>query len=272
MKSTMRWFALALIVGTVDTASADNISKTFEFGAGTPQPRSHVRTFDIPCNREIAAVVKFQRLGSVNANNDIPIIIEVHEPDLVAGQENSVYYEESAMAKLTEQTVIVRVPGKSRGCSLPWRVRVRYAGEGAAPSRVFGSIRIDFDGSQRNVNFETVGIAGKGRVKQSNTDAFGLKQGVVEITATWYHFIGGIQFIGPNPIKLEISLVDPNGTVVKTVKAYSSDELRGELTKFKLTYQVTNCISGKWKLSVFNPTNDDANFRSVNATFTPGCP
>jgi hypothetical protein len=137
---------------------------------------------------------------------------------------------------------------------------------------VFGSIRLDFDDRVRNINFENVGIAAKGRSVQSETDVYGIAQGKVEITATWYHFIGGIQFVGPNPIKLEISLVDPNGRVVKMVKAYSSDELRGELTKFKLTAYVTDCLSGKWKLSVFNPTNDDANFKSVNATFTPVCP
>ncbi len=272
MKITIRFFILALVVGTVGTALADNISKTFEFGPGTPQPRSHLRTFNIPCHSGIAAVVKFQRLGLVNASNDIPIIIELHEPDMVAGQENSVYYEESAMAKKTEQTITLRIPGKDRGCSLPWRVRIRYAGEGTVPARIFGSIRLDFDGRVSNIKFEEVGIVGLGRSKQSKTDAFGIGQGKVEITATWYHFIGGIQFVGPNPIKLQIKLVDPNGTVVKTVSAYSSDELRSELTKFKLTYQVTECLPGKWTLSVFNPTNDDANFKSLTATFKPDCP
>jgi hypothetical protein len=258
--------------GTVSMAFADNISKTFEFGAGTPQPRSHVRTFNIPCQLGVAAVVKFQRLGPVNATNDIPIIIELHEPDMTAGQENSVYYEESAMAQLTEQTKILRIPGKDRGCSLPWRVRVRHANEGNAPSRVFGTIRLDFDGRARNSVFEDVGIVAKGRSRQVKSDAYGLKQGRVEITATWYHFLGGIQIVGPNPIKLEISLVDPNGTVVKTVAAYSSDEARSELTKFRLTYQVTDCPTGPWKLSVHNPTNDDANFKSLKVTFTPDCP
>jgi len=271
MKIRIRLSLLALLVGTASQTFAGNISKTFEFGPRTPQPRSHVRTFDPPCHLEIAAVVKFQRQGPVNASNDIPIVIEVHEPDITAGQENPVYYEESAMAKLTEQTVVVRVLGKPRGCSLPWRVRVRYANEGTSPSRVFGSIRLDFDDRSRNMNFKEVGIVAKGRSTQSETQ-FGIGQGKVEITATWYHFIGGIQFVGPNPIKLEISLVDPNGAVVKTVKAYSSDELRSELTKFKLTYQVTNCPSGKWKLSIHNPSGDDANFRSLNAIFTPGCP
>jgi hypothetical protein len=271
MKIRIRLFHLALFVATVSPAFAGNIFKTSEFGAGTRQPRSHLRTFDIPCQLGIAAMVKFQRLGPVNANNDVPIIIEVHEPDMTAGQENPVYYEESAMAKLTEQTIIVRVPGKKRGCSLPWGVRVRYANEDTAPSRVFGSIRLDFNGGERNIDFKSVGIVGKGRSTQSETQFYGIGQGKVEIAATWYHFIGGIQFVGPNPIKLEISLVDPNGTVVKTVKAYSSDELRSELTKFRLTYQATDCLPGKWKLSVYNPTNDDANFRSLNATFAPDC-
>jgi hypothetical protein len=264
--------SLALVMATVHPAFGANISKSFELGPGTAQPRSHLRTFEIPSNLAIAAVVKIQREGPVNATNDIPIIIEVHEPDLVAGQENPTYYEESAMAKLTEQTIIVRVPGKARGCSLPWRVRVRCANAGTPSSRVFGSIRLDFDAGVQTVDFKDVGIVSKGRTIQTETRFYSIGQGRVDITASWYHFIGGIQFVGPSPIKLEISLVDPNGRVVKTVKAYSSDELRGELTKFKLTYQVTEFIPGKWKLSVFNPTSDDANFRSVTATVTPGCP
>jgi hypothetical protein len=173
-RSTMfirtRLLHLVFVLATVSQTFAGNISKTFEFGADTPQRRSHLRTFDVPCKLEIAAVVKFQRSGPVNANNDIPIIIEVHEPDMTAGQENPVYYEESAMAKLTEQTIVVRVPGKNRGCSLPWRVRVRYANEGTVPYRMFGSIRLDFGGRVRNINFENVGIAARGRSVQSETE------------------------------------------------------------------------------------------------------
>jgi hypothetical protein len=255
-----------------NTSFADNISKTFEFGEGTPQSRSHVRTFPIPCNKAVAAVVKFRRLGPDGGGNDIPIIIELREPDTAADQEGSIVQTESGMAKTTEQTVTFNTAfGRPRGCSLPWRVRVRHANAGTAPSRVFGTIRLDFD-DRPGVEVESVGSVQHQGLKIVNIKAGDIKQGKVEITANWYHFVGSIYVVGPNPIKLKIRLIDPNGRVVKTVEAYSGDELRSELPKFKLTYQVVDCLLGQWKLDVFNNTNDDARFKNLDVKITLDCP
>ncbi len=276
MKITMRLFILALIVVTVSPAFAGNISKTFEFGPGTPQTRSHVRTFNIPCGTVggVAAVVKFKRLGPAGASNDIPIIIEFREPDTAPGEEGPVVETRTATAKTTEQSITLRSGRNNRGCALPWRVRVRYANEGEAPSPTFGSIRLDFDGRVRNIDAEYVGEMGK--VIESRPlkvgDSGGLDVGRIEITANWNHqIVPGIP--GPNPIKLKFQLIDPSEAVVKTVEAYSSNEARSELTKFKLVYEVANCVPGQWKLKIKNLDPDDNAYVSRPIVkFTPDCP
>lgn len=140
--------------GLVGTAVASTIHKTFEFGPGTQNPSSNVRTFPVPCGRQVAAVVKFQRLGPAGASNDIPILIELREPDTAPNQEGPISETRSAIAKTTEQEVrgiLSFSGGSSRGCSLPWRVRVRYANPGTPPFAVTGTSRLDYDGSAINI-------------------------------------------------------------------------------------------------------------------------
>lgn len=261
-----------LTIATAGMALADNVTKTFEFGEGLAQTRSSLRTFPISCNKAVVAVVKFQRLGSAGGGNDIPIIIELREPDTAPDQEGSIVQTESGMAKLAEQTItFATANGRPRGCSLPWRVRVKHANDGTAPSRVFGTIRLDFGDRFPGVEIDSVGSVQKQGSKIVNIKAGDIKQGKVEITANWYHFVGSIYVVGPNPIKLKIRLVDPNGTVRKTVEAFSGDELRSDLPKFKLTYQVVDCLPGQWKVEVINATSDDARFKDINVKFTLDC-
>src|SRR6266508_3314552 len=89
LAAAMCFSVFCLFGVTTPTVSAESITKTFEFGAGTPQSRSHVRTFPIPCGTEggVAAVVKFQRSGPVGASN-VPIMIELREPDTAPDQED----------------------------------------------------------------------------------------------------------------------------------------------------------------------------------------
>src|SRR5688572_11837158 len=139
---------------TVGTAFADNVTKTFEFGAGLPQLHSSMRTFSIPCGTPggIAAVVKFQRNGPDGAGSNVPIKIELREPDTAANQEGPLVETKTANATKTEQIVTLFSPSSARGCSLPWRVRVKYASEGTAPFAVSGSIRLDFDGRRQVIH------------------------------------------------------------------------------------------------------------------------
>ncbi|MEK6570961.1 MAG: hypothetical protein AABZ61_06295, partial [Bacteroidota bacterium] len=213
-----------LAFATVSTAFADNISKTFAFGVGTENPRSSVTTFSIPCGTPggVIAVVKFQRLafgrrlGRDDPSNDTPIIIELREPDTAPGREGPLVVAKTATAKATEQTITLPRRESNRGCTLPWRVRVRYADEGTAPFRIYGSIRLNYwDGRVRDVDVSGEGSfrLNKGEATRINLDGSGgLPQGIIQITGIWHHAL----FTGPNPVKLKFELIDPNGTVVRT--------------------------------------------------------
>lgn len=271
-------FAVAVLftIATAETAFADNISKTFEFGAGLSQLHSSLRTFNIPCGTPggIAAVVKFQRIGPDGASNNVQIKIELREPDTAADQEGPLVETKTANATKTEQSVSLFSPPSTRGCSLPWRVRVKYASDGTAPFAVSGSIRLDFDGTRQVNHMDDPFFylqKGTSVTKTFGTSA-GFQQGRIEIRPGWYHAIGAL--MGANPIKLKWDLIDPSGTVVKTAEGYSSDEARSELPKIKLTYQVANRVSGQWKVKITNTdSNDDAKvIRYLANEFTPGCP
>jgi hypothetical protein len=264
-------FALA----TVGTAFADNVSKSFEFGGGLELKRSNVKTFSLPCGTEggVAAVVKFTRLGPEGRANDIPIIIELREPDTAADQEGPVVETKTASATRTEQTVTLYGQSSIRGCTLPWRVRIRHANEGAAPSPVSGTIRIDFDGRLKTTEGESGGCVQGGFTTRNVGSGSGFAQGQVEITVTWAHGLGGACLPGPNPIKLRVELIDPSGTVVETVEAYSSNELRSELPRFKIVHQVRSCVRGQWKLKFTKLNlNEHVSIARPTVKFTPGCP
>lgn len=282
MKNLLRIFrvlaTLPILVAAIGTGLAANISKTFEFGVGTAQPRSHVRTFPVPCGLEVSPVVKVRRLGADGPSHDIPIEIEFRAPDTAPEQEGPVIETKTAMAKKTEQTITFAVPPKSiRGCSSPWRVRVKHGNEGSAPTQVFGTIRLDFNGGARGTSVlydsYALGVVRKGSSIQFKVGkATGLEQGIIDITSNWRHIIGSDLVTGPNPVRLKWELIDPNGAVVKTITAYSTNEARSELPKFKLLYEVANCIAGQWKLRVTNNTSDDAAIDVTKAELVPDCP
>src|SRR5918995_6682570 len=73
-----------------------NITKSFEFGPGTQNPKSNVRTFEIPSGLEVAATVKYKRLGT--GKEGIPIAIELREPDTSPGVEGPIVETKTATA------------------------------------------------------------------------------------------------------------------------------------------------------------------------------
>jgi hypothetical protein len=180
------------------------------------------------------------------------------------------------MAKVGEQTLILGYWNSKRGCHLPWRVRVRHANEGTAPFRIYGSIKLDFDDRIRDV--PVTGASGILKKGESTTmflgDRSGFEQGIIQMTSNWAHAIdAGLLIPGGNPIKLRFELIDPSGTAVKTVSAYSSNEARSELPRFNLIYQVQSCVADQWKLKITNTDpDDDAGYIGHNVKFTPGCP
>ena len=162
--------------------------------------------------------------------------------------------------------------GSARGCTLPWRVRVKYDGSGTPSFAVSGTIRIDYDGTEQRPSIPFSGVLFK---RESKSIPFGgiagLAQGTIVITANWHHQLTTV-LPGPNPIKLRIELLNPGGGTVSIVEAFSSNEARTELTPFKLTHQVTKCLEGQWKLRITNlDTEDTVTLDNASPIFVPGC-
>lgn len=113
----LAWMMAMCVVTVVPLAYGGNISKTFEFGPGTPNASSNVRTYPIPCGLEVAAVVKFRRLGSDKLN--LPISIELREPDTATGVEGPIVETRLANVTVAEKTETLRSVANNRGCSKP---------------------------------------------------------------------------------------------------------------------------------------------------------
>jgi hypothetical protein len=268
---------IGLLVYYWTTATANTVSKTFEFGTGTAQPHSHLRTFSIPCATEggIAVVVKFQRLGPDDAASNVPFIVELREPDTAPNVEGPLVEAKSLVAKRAEQTIVLRSVSSNRGCSLPWRVRAKYANDGAAPVQVFGTMRIDYDGRLRWFAYDGNLGLGKGRSTTFNFgSSAGFPHGNIKYEPDFVHDVFGLP--GPNPVKLKFELINPSGTVVVSKEGYADREAhrnQGLPIVKEIAFQVVNLTSGQWKLRVTNlDPNDDARITQRYSSFTPACP
>lgn len=269
---TFLFISVALFVlSSLGPAFASSISKTFEFGPGTPFASSVVRTFAVPCGRQVAAVVKHKRSGSSGATG-IAIQIELREPDTAPNVEGPLVQSKLAQATTTEQTTTIFSPssGSTRGCALPWRVRVKAD---KPPALISGTIRIDYDGTAQTFSIPFTGFLLKGESKTINFGSIaGFAQGNIEITANWHHQVTTV-IVGPNPIQLRIELVDPNGTTVQSITAWSSNEIRTNLTpKFRINFKNDKCLAGQWKLKITNINAvDTVGLDGASPKFTPGC-
>lgn len=258
--------------GLISSAVAANISKTFEIGPGTQNPSSNVRTFPVPCGRQVAAVVKFKRQGPASTLNDIPIKIEFREPDTAANQEGPIIKTLDGTAQTTEQSVTILSSGGGslRGCTLPWRVRVKHTNPGSPPYMVFGTIRLDYDGGVVTIPYSENPSLNKNTSKTINIGTIaGLQQGRMEVTSDWIHIVFHVK--APGDVLLRFQLIDPNGATVQTAEGYSNGSLSSS-PKLRLVHQLPSCVPGQWKLKITNNTNDDAAIDHMNLKLTPGCP
>lgn len=109
MQNTIKFLTAAFILfaGLSGIASAGNITKTFEFGAGTANESSARRYFAVPCLLNVTATVKFKRNGDGGASDDIPILIELNNPALI-GEANGRGDWEEVVAKRSQQIITFR--------------------------------------------------------------------------------------------------------------------------------------------------------------------
>lgn len=262
------------------TTSAATATKTFEVGPGTGQATSHFRTFAVPCGQSVDVKVKFYRLGDPGAQNDVPLIIELRKPGASESQDGPIAATKNVTAyrtddpnpthrAITQNGVELNGSASDQSCSIPWRVRVRRA-DGAPQNAAKGEISLTYRSSSSSIGVEGSLISlNKGNtVTKDLGGSGGLKQGKIIITANWNHAVGPVP--GPLPVLLKFELKDPTGLTVKTVTAYSSNQI-GVSPQFRLEYIVPTCKPGQWKLKITNNTNDDTMNIDPKVTFIPEC-
>lgn len=259
------------VAKVVPAANLTNITKSFEFGPGTPNPVSNQRGFEIPSGLEVAATVKYRRLGT--GKEGIPIAIELREPDTSPGVEGPIVKTERRDAYVTEGSVTIRSLASNRGCGKPWRVRVRYDGTGTPPNAVFGTARLDWDGTTRTISAETPGYVIKGtskEVKFGSPTGFG--EGALGITANWNHMIGPVP--GPSPVKFRVTIYIDHptaGTVVSTSdEGYSSNEANAT-PKFGIVHRIREDLPYQYSLNFKNLDVHDAFVQTPVVKFSPTC-
>jgi hypothetical protein len=261
---------------TIGAASAGTITKTFEFGEGTPNSHSNVRTLPVPCGLDVIATVKFKRSGPAGAGNDVPIKIDLRAPDIGADEEGPVAATKNVTARRNEQTETLTGIASLRGCSLPWRVRVGYANAGTAPLAVSGSITVEYDdrGKNKSTRLSQDGKLGRNQNKTIDLDGEYFHQGIVEIYANWNHFVAGLGD-GPLSVKLKFELIDPIGRVVASNTGYSTNDFNPLCLGCKpvrIVYRVPECQQGTWHVRITNDTVDDVHKLVVFNSLQPTCP
>ena len=117
---------------------SETIKKTFEFGPGTSQPRSHFRTFSVPAGSSVGIAV--EQMDVDGQGRTIPVIIEVRQASAASigssGPDGPLIATRSANAP----SGVVAFQGQnftSRfGWPSTWRVRVRSAIGPDVPAKV----------------------------------------------------------------------------------------------------------------------------------------
>jgi hypothetical protein len=285
VRSFAPWVGSAvLMVATPMDASATEITKTYSFGpgTGTHTARAAFRDFRIPCGTPgaISVTVSFKRFGPEDHRHSFSIDVRIHEP-VRPGQTEGLIPSAGAYGvtvHTAERAVTVGVAPTAGGCSQPWVVRVKTR-EGDPPYTVSGSIKLKYAGETRDLTVSTMSnqYLNKGQSKTLLiANSAGCGQGRMVITGTWNHTIGIMP--GPLPIQLKFELLNDAaisfGATDKVTEAfgYSNNELRAELTKLRLVFQIPDCRVGQWKLKITNISNDDAFLGSISAKMTPTCP
>lgn len=248
---------LFVLSGTLFAESS--ISKTFEFGPGLQYPSSNSRTFYVPCGLDVRATVVRQRGGESGTQNDIPIVIELHSPGASVNEEGPLVAQQQTVAERwfgvgVMPFSILNGEKSSRGCNLPWKVRVRTQSGTTPPTVVFGQIIVSFDDFYYLSTGSPFSLAsGATRTINIGPDS-GLTQGRLTIPGTWGHYLGFM------PIRMRFQLIDPDGNIVASETAYSLSEANLCCTNdvMRLYHQVTSCQTGQWKLRIKNVSDYDA--------------
>lgn len=282
MKEIITTLVLSLVSITVLSSSAfgGSITKSFEIGEGTAQPFSHKRTFEIPCNTRVTAVITYARYGRPGAENDVPITISLIKPAFDGGEGEAGTFRKTATTSLQYTTI----GGGSSffGCNKFWAMRVQTDRDRTGFT-VKGEMRLEFEDPLFRLQFsdnygKELGIGERTEIPISafrpegledmgGGPAFSNGQGVIEITGTWSHNLGIF------PIEMSVQLLNPDGIPVAFARGYSNNEINPCCSgkKLKMTFRFREFVQGVWKIRIRNEDAHTATNVRVSGTFKPSC-
>ncbi|MBL9114583.1 MAG: hypothetical protein JNJ83_06210 [Verrucomicrobiaceae bacterium] len=293
--STLVWLCLLALMPVAQTTAQTVFTatpKTFEFGPGTPNTRSNMRTFSLPAWATIVRVY-----GTFSAGGAERVNVDLHKPS--AESVDSTGPDGPYVASAGAQITGIPASGSFSmnnfginntsefGCPSTWRVRVRS--QLSNPTiRVAGTIYVDYIPPPQRI----LSIAGDGFDIDADTTATARAistsqidgTGSFRIKAKW-HADAWLGTFAPVTVKL----LRPNGTTAKTQTGWSQHAPADKTPKLDFTYAVSAAdalLPGSWFIQVTNPQSfdilnfniddtDDGAFDdqvpNFNSTFTASC-
>jgi hypothetical protein len=244
------------------------IRKSFEFGPGTPQARSHFRTFSVPARSRVGVAVDDMSISAPTPGG-IPVVIEVRAATATSigssGPDGPLLATRFANA---DNSGVIAFANQSFtsdfGCPSSWRVRVRSTQQ-AVPARVSGTIvfdadppdpvRLEMTGADTQ-NLDTNVTAARilrGRDAAGNATGF-IGTGSFRIKAKWHTDPADVLNFGAfRP--LTVALLRPDGTVAASETGLSSHANVPTGQKVDFSYQSTSqdsTLTGAWELRITN--------------------
>ena len=282
MKSFIKIIVLSFvsIIALSSAVFGGAITKSFEIGEGTAQPFSHKRTFEIPCNTRVTAVISWARFGRPGADKDVPITISLMKPAFDGGEGEG--YNVRKTATTSPQYSTIGGGSSLLGCNKTWSVRVQ-ADDGSSGFTVKGEIRLEFDDTLYRLTFsdnygkelevgETAEFFISAFREESRSSEGGAPrrdngQGVIEITGTWSHNLGLF------PIQMFVQLLNPDGVPIAFDRGYSNNEINPccKNDKLKMTFRFPEYVQGSWKIRIKNESAHTATNVRISGTYKPSC-
>lgn len=267
------------LLATPAAHASTTLTKSFEFGPGTAQTSSHLRTFAVPANSLVSVAIT----DVSNPSGEV-LVVEIFNPE--AG---TVIPTD---ARLTVGNLFIQTSYTSPvGCPDTWKVRVR-TGDRQAPSvKVSGNIRLVFTAPDPTTVTLSGGNANIGKLGGTATRNLGgiagRGLGRINLKAKWHTDPLDLANFGKF-FRAEVRLIRPNGTVAASETGFSQHAPSTLTPKVNFSYQMTAedlAMTGDWKVRVIN--NSGANLVDFNlksgtsaldglmstfkSTFTPRC-
>lgn len=249
---------------------SDLIRKSFEFGPGTSQVRSHFRTFNVPA-RSLVSVAVEKLAITPSGSGSIPVIIEVRQaiaagvgatgPDGPLLATRITNAPNSAIFAFQNQSF-----SSSFGCPHSWRIRVRSA-ISPVPVKVSGIIifaftppgpvTLDMSGTDTQHLDPNVTANRTLRHRAGTSPSHIDGTGRFRIKAKWHTDPLDVFQLGSFQ-PLTVTLLRPDGTAANSETGYSQHAPANRTPKVDFSYTVTPAdalLPGDWRLRIRNNTS-----------------